>query len=46
MEALAARNTFLVEDIINPRPGVSRMNHLRSIVAKVQAERGLPKLNF
>jgi hypothetical protein len=28
-EALAARNTFLVEDIINPRDGESRMDFIR-----------------
>jgi hypothetical protein len=40
--ALAQRNTFLVEDIINPRPGVSRIEAMRRLMAKVRKARGLP----
>jgi hypothetical protein len=42
MAALDARNTMLVEDIINPRPGVSRMDAMRRLTARVRRERGLP----
>jgi hypothetical protein len=35
LEALDARNTFLVEDIANPREGESRMDMLRRLMAAV-----------
>jgi hypothetical protein len=42
--ALAQRNTFLVEDIINPREGESRMDAMRRLTAQVRRERGLPPM--
>jgi hypothetical protein len=46
MEALAARNTMLVENIINPNDGESRIDMMRRITARARRERGLPPLDF
>jgi hypothetical protein len=46
LAALDARNTFAVEDIINPRQGESRIDALRRYTAEVRRERGLPPLDI
>jgi hypothetical protein len=45
LAALDARNTFALEDIINPCPGESRIDAMRRHTAKVRRERGLPPLD-
>ena len=44
LAALDARNTCLVEDIINPREGVSRVEAMRCLTARVRKARGLPSI--
>jgi hypothetical protein len=46
LAALAARNTFALEDIINPCPGESRIDTMRRHTARVRRERGLPPLDI
>ena len=45
LAALDARNTMLVEDIINPCLGESRIDTMRRCTARVRRERGLPPLD-
>ena len=40
LEALEARNTFLLEDILNPRDGESRMDFIRRHQAKARRVAG------
>jgi hypothetical protein len=46
LAALDARNTFALEDIINPWEGESRIDTMRRHTAKVRRERGLPPLDI
>jgi hypothetical protein len=45
LAALDARNTMLVEDIINPCLGESRIDAMRRYTAQVRRVRGLPPLD-